>query len=243
MTTVQNTASQNTGTGLTIAAAALGAQDARRCRIEGMTQWEIENLGNSHEVNIVARLGNGKLVPCSQKVPIAKAIGMSVAIEDAVVASGIWDYSTIDRIIVDVQNLNALSRLVGAIIECNIAFDSRGNVRLVGIGRITDMPFHSYWRIAQLAQQLGIPYRVQVGDLNLIYRHIPDDASHSSYWIRYNISKSLAMSSLDGVLINENQIRTHITNNHPQVDTQIGEIRERARRERIRADRQAKRGY
>lgn len=126
------------------------------------------------------------------------------------------------------------------------------------------MPLYSYWRAAQLAQQLGIrailpemtgrirgmlyrgdskPYQVQVGDLNLIYRNIADDASHTSYWIRYNISKSLATSSLDGVLINENRIRAYTTNNYPQVDTQIGEIRERARRERIRADRQARRGY
>lgn len=83
-TTIQNTAS-----GLTITAAALGAQDIRRCRIEGMTQWEIEHLGNSHEVSLVARLRDGELIPCSQKVPIDKAVGMSVAIEDAVVSSGI----------------------------------------------------------------------------------------------------------------------------------------------------------
>lgn len=77
-------------------------QDLRPCRIEGRAQWKIENLDDSHKVNLMVRLRDGRLVPCSQRAPIAKAIRKHVAIEDAVIAAGgIWDHSTIDSIIVD----------------------------------------------------------------------------------------------------------------------------------------------
>jgi len=66
----------------------------------------------------------------------------------------------------------------------------------VGIGRINEIAFHSYWRIAQLAQGLGMrtslsntvgrikgmcynedkkPYGLEIADINLIYRGTPDD--------------------------------------------------------------------
>ena len=121
---------------------------------------------------------------------------MSVAVADAMTAAGIWDLTAIDTIIIDVQNIQARSRLAGVIIEVENDFDRYSSARLVGIGRINEMPFHSYWQIAQLAQNLGMrtflsdtvgrikgmcynedkkPYGVEIADINLIYRETPDD--------------------------------------------------------------------
>lgn len=56
-----------------------------------------QNINNSHKVNLIIRLRDGRLVSCSQRIPIANARRVTVAIEDAVIAAGgVLDHSTID---------------------------------------------------------------------------------------------------------------------------------------------------
>ncbi|KAK5937474.1 hypothetical protein PMZ80_010092 [Knufia obscura] len=263
MSTTQTT-NQTTTQGTTVVVTALGPNDTRRCAFEGMTQAQIDAQDYSHEVTIVGRLPNGRQMTCSQKVPANKVAGMAVAVEDAILAAGIHDLTTIGTILIDVQNINALSRLIGAIIEASATYDRQGRLQLLGIGRINEMPFYTYWRIAQLAQELGMRsfleemlgrikgmfykedkkrYRVDNGDINLIYKNIPDDQNHGSYWIRYHISKSIALASLDGVLHRHAAVQAFINDRYPEVGRQIGEIHEHYRQERIQAERRARRGY
>lgn len=252
---------QSSTVGIVITVTPLSPDDHRRGYLERMAPEDIATLDESRKVTFVGRLPNGQQLPCSMKVPILKASAMSVAISDAIDLANTY-IENIDTIIIDVKNMKALSRLTSAIIEATTEYDWKSNYRLVGLGRVDELPFYSYWRNAQLAQEMGIrgillemvgrikamfykedqkSYGVQKGDINLVYRHIPNDEAHSSYWIRYHISRSLALASLDGVLRNQAGMLAFIKDRHPSAGDQIDELHEHFRRERIRAERAAKR--
>ncbi|KAK5937473.1 hypothetical protein PMZ80_010091 [Knufia obscura] len=247
----------------------LGRADTRRSDIEQLTsKGELVWVASDGwgEATFVGRLPGGREVTYKKKVSVKKAQEMSVAIKDAMQSHAFtnWSAQNDTTIIIDIEHEASFTRIMDLIDACEVTFDRHRRAHIAGSGRLDRLPIYNYWRDARLARDLGMPaiaeerigrmnamfykdnsktWGVQIGDLNMLYRHIPDDTTQPSYPVRRELTRSLAATLCDSVLNNASYIQNYLRQHFPQVEIQIGQIREEIRRERIRAGRRAARGY
>lgn len=195
-------------------------------------------------VKVVARLPDDTDVPAKTPTPLRALTAFCPAIYEAVLLSGRPGH-TITRIIINLDNLGQLEGLIpiiGYVDKYKEIKHADGTIEPMGM--ITRNAFYNYFRIAEVAQKLGMrsivkettgrirgmlykedskSWGVAISDLKLIYTNI----SNSQHWIRYHISKSLALSANAGVLRNQQAIEEVLKNEIPDVHAEIKEIAER----------------
>ena len=203
-------------------------------------QYKAITPADSNVVTLSARLSSGRQV-ASIRVPIQITLAFCPAIEEMVSTSGIAPQN-IGTIIIQVQSHEGAAEILAYLEAYPTLMNHDG--RISPFGKVSKKPIYTYFRIAQVAQSLGmtpiakeavdqikgalfkpgqLSWGIAISDLNAIYRNIDDQ-----HWLRYHVNKSIALASINKVLRNEKELKAYITETHSFEAQQIQTIVERA---------------